>query len=279
MNRTRPRISIITSVLNAASTIRRELESIEQQSYEDLELVIMDGGSADGTVEILREFDHLISYWESKPDRGIYHAWNKALEHITGDWICFLGADDYLWSSEALSQMVPHLEKALGKVRIVYGNLNIVDSNESVALTLGEPWYVAGPRFRHNLSIPHPGMFHHRSLFEQLGRFDESFKIAGDYEFLLRELLSNDARFVEGIVVVGMQERGESDLPENAVATLKEVLRAQHIHGITKVPNWLSLRLLKERIRWWLTILMNYRAALSVVNTYRRLMGRPKLPR
>jgi len=255
------------------------LESIEQQSYEDLELVIMDGGSADGTVEILREFDHLISYWESKPDRGIYHAWNKALEHITGDWICFLGADDYLWSSEALSQMVPHLEKALGKVRIVYGNLNIVDSNESVALTLGEPWNMAGPRFRHNLSIPHPGTFHHRSLFEQLGRFDESFRIAGDYEFLLRELLSNDARFVEGTVVVGMQERGQSDLPENAVVTLKEVLRAQHIHGITKVPNWLSLRLLKERIRWWLTILMNQRAALSVVNTYRRLIGRPKLPR
>lgn len=279
MNESRPKISIITSVLNAAGTIQRELDSIARQSYEEWELIVIDGGSTDGTVEILQKNDHLITYWESKPDRGIYHAWNKALDHVTGDWICFLGADDYLWNGDVLSEMAPHLEAQLGSYRLVYGSLNLVDTNGSVVFRLGEPWSEAGPRFRENLSIPHSGILHHKSLFEIHGRFDESFKIAGDYEFLLRELKANDAYFVEGVAVAGMQERGRSDRPENAVATLKEVLRAQRKHGLVKTPNWLSLRLFRERVRWLLTLLLGPKAALAVVNAYRSLMGKPKLPR
>jgi glycosyltransferase involved in cell wall biosynthesis len=107
-----PKITVIVAVFNGSATLRRCLKSICSQSYSNQELIVMDGGSSDDSVKIIQQNSHRIAYWESKPDRGIYHAWNKALSHATGEWICFLGSDDYFWQDDVLEKMVPALRIA-----------------------------------------------------------------------------------------------------------------------------------------------------------------------
>jgi Glycosyltransferases involved in cell wall biogenesis len=84
-----PLFTIIVAVLNSKETLERCIESVNSQTYPYKELIIKDGGSTDGTVEILKNNDDKIAYWESSPDHGIYHAWNKALQYARGEWICF----------------------------------------------------------------------------------------------------------------------------------------------------------------------------------------------
>ena len=86
-----PLLTIIVAVFNGAKTLERCIDSVVQQTWPYKELIIMDGGSTDGTVDLLKRYDSKIKYWESRPDRGIYHAWNKALDHAEGEWICFIG--------------------------------------------------------------------------------------------------------------------------------------------------------------------------------------------
>src|SRR4051812_6739568 len=98
------RISVIVASFNAAKTIERCIDSFARQTYPNRELIVMDGASKDDTVEILKNRTQDITYWESQKDRGIYHAFNKAVDRTTGDWICFLGADDYFPEPEALEK-------------------------------------------------------------------------------------------------------------------------------------------------------------------------------
>ncbi|MEQ1667696.1 MAG: glycosyltransferase [Sulfuriferula sp.] len=91
-----PLISIIIAVYNGKATLQQCIDSVVQQTYSNKELIIIDGGSKDGTVELLEENRNKFSYWESEPDRGIYNAWNKGLTQAKGEWICFLGADCFI---------------------------------------------------------------------------------------------------------------------------------------------------------------------------------------
>ena len=92
-----PLFTIIIAVFNGAKTLQQCIDSVAQQSYPNKQLIIIDGGSTDGTVELLQANDQSISYWVSEPDAGIYNAWNKGLKQANGEWICFLGADDYFY--------------------------------------------------------------------------------------------------------------------------------------------------------------------------------------
>ena len=116
-------ISIVIATYNAEETIRRCLESVVNTKAEgyELDIIVIDGGSTDGTVEIVGSFAHLLGYWESAPDRGIAHAWNKGVSHANGDWIIFLGADDYLWRSDSLEKIAPLLANMANLTKIVSG--------------------------------------------------------------------------------------------------------------------------------------------------------------
>src|SRR3990172_6849742 len=100
-----PLISIIVAVYNGKATLQQCIDSVAQQTYPNKELVIIDGGSNDGTVELLEKNRSKFSYWISEPDRGIYNAWNKGLVQAHGEWVCFLGADDYLWDATVLGRI------------------------------------------------------------------------------------------------------------------------------------------------------------------------------
>jgi len=240
------------------------------------ELIIMDGGSTDSTVEILRQNDDKIKYWESAPDKGIYHAWNKALSHANGDWVCFFGADDLFWDSNVLSKVAPHLDRAYPAVRVVYGKLGLINARGELIYRIGISWDKFREKFRQGACIPHPATMYHKSLFEDHGYFDESFSIAGDYEFLLRELKYSDAFFLTGITMAAMQQGGVSSKPAQTILSLREVRRAMAINGY-EAPGvrWL-FAYAKVGLRMCLWRIMGDRLTRHVLDLGRQLVGQPR---
>jgi glycosyltransferase involved in cell wall biosynthesis len=192
-----PLISIIIAVLNGAVHLQRTIGSVLKQAYPYKELVIIDGGSTDGTVDIIKAYSQALAYWESKPDRGIYHAWNKALDHTRGDWVYFLGADDYFCHSNVLKDIVPYLIVDSSETRVVYGRVNQVAENGNIIGAFGDHWERLGKSFKSVMSLPHQGVFHHRSLFELHGRFDEfqTFRTHANffwcYDFMFHNIISS----------------------------------------------------------------------------------------
>lgn len=227
-----PHATFVIAVYNAARTIARCLDSIAAQTYMSRELIVIDGGSTDGTVEILRRHADQLSFWISEPDSGVYNAWNKGLAHARGEWIWFIGADDYLWTPDSLERLVREGDRVFPRTRIVYGRVGFVSSSGALIDTFGQPWAEIRSEFQNRMALPHPAVLSHRSLFAEQGFFNESFRISGDYEWLLRELKDGDAQFVDGPFVVGMQAGGMSSQASRGMQIFSETARAQEIHGL-----------------------------------------------
>ena len=226
-----PLISILIATRNAARDLPRCLDSIRRQSFREFEVIAMDGASTDGTVDILKASVDVVSAWRSEPDAGTYSAWNKALALAKGEWICVLGADDWLWDESALERLLPQLRAALPAYRIVYSRVRQVDARGRVIAELGRPWEEAKASFRSHVCLPHPGLMHHRSLFAA-GGFDERFQLAGDYEFLLRELKTADALYVPS-VTAGMSFGGRTTSPEHFLRMYGEIALGLRMHGLS----------------------------------------------
>ncbi len=273
---TLPTITVVVATHNNMETVQQCIDSVALQTYPDKELIIIDGGSTDGTVDLLKANQQVIAYWVSEPDRGIYHAWNKGLTRAGGDWICFLGADDHFWDRYVLTKMAEELAKLPVEIRVAYGQIMLLSGAGEGLYAIGEPWERLKQRFLKSMCIPHPGMMHRRSLFEQHGGFDESFRIAGDYELLLRELKTTDAAFIPSLVTVGMRQgRGESSHPTATLRVLQETRRAQRMHG-QRLPSrsWL-FSVTKVYLRLLLWHVFGEPIARKTLDFGRRLMGQP----
>ena len=230
--RKQPSISIIVAVYNGAQTLQQCISSVASQTYSNKELIVIDGCSKDGTTELLDANQKNLTYWISEPDRGIYDAWNKGLKHATGDWILFLGADDYLYNERVLEVLVPFLQNLPSTVHVAYGQVLIVNKAGEALYAIGQSWPTIKKKFRQVMCIPHTGAMHHRSLFEQHGNFDDSYRIAGDYEFLLRELKHTDAFFIQDCIVAAMRVGGVGSDPSNGIQIMRETRRAAYTHGM-----------------------------------------------
>ena len=265
-----PLISVVVATRDAAARLPRCLDSLRRQAFRDFEVIVMDGGSSDGTVELLKAAGDVVGAWRSEPDRGIYGAWNKGLALARGEWICFLGADDWLWDERALERLAAPLRAAPAACRVVYSRLRQLAPDGRVAEELGEPWAQAKARFRSYACLPQPGLMHRRALFEAHGRFDESFQLAGDYELLLRELKSGDALYVPE-VTVGMALGGKTSSPEHFFALHREIARALAMHGLApprlRWAFWTASAWCYDRVR----ALFGDRAARRLADLYRVL--------
>lgn len=270
-----PLITIIIAVFNGAKTLQQCIDSVAQQSYPNKELIIIDGGSKDGTVDLLKANSEKINYWVSEPDNGIYNAWNKGLAQANGDWICFLGADDFFWNTQVLEQMSEQLAKLTSDIRVAYGQIMLLNSDSKPLYLVGEPWVKVKESFKHKMSIPHQGVMHRDSLFDLHGKFDESFSIVGDYELLLRELKVGDAAFMPNVIVTGMRQGGISSNPKLSLVILREVRRAQIMHGqILPSRIWL-LALMRVYIRMFLWMVLGESLTRKALDFGRRIMGLP----
>ncbi len=270
-----PLISIIVAVFNGAKTLQQCINSVSKQTYPNKELIIIDGGSNDGTVDLLMANQAQISYWISEPDLGIYNAWNKGLTQAQGEWICFLGADDFFWDLQVLEQISAHLEKLPESIHVAYGQSMLVSDDCKNLYSVGEPWEKIKARFMQVMCINHQGVLHRRSLFEKHGKFDESFQITGDYELLLRELKTSDAFFIPDIIIVAMRQGGISSKPDNTLLAMRELRRAQRMHG-RPLPGWIwSMAMIRVYIRLLLWNLIGEQATRKLIDFGRRMTGRP----
>jgi glycosyltransferase involved in cell wall biosynthesis len=216
-SRSLPKISVIVAVLNGKDHLQRCIDSYVRQTHPNKELIILDGGSSDGTVDIIRQNESSIAFWRSCQDRGIADAWNAGLARATGDWVIFHGSDDRFSSVDAIESIVPFLDPTLD---LVYGKL-VFEGGPFSGVEIGAEWDER--HFRRRMTTPHPASFLNKNLFRELGEFDETFTIALDYEFLLRKSELR-ARFVNRTVSI-MEANGVS--MTSRTKSLMEARRAQ----------------------------------------------------
>ena len=212
-----PFVSIIVAVKNGAATIQRCLDSVREQKYPHRELIVIDGGSGDRTPQILNANAVHLADWESEPDRGIYHAWNKGVARARGEWICFFGADDRYAAPDSLARLADLDD---GRIDLILAKMALVDASGRVTRVIGKPW--CWEQMKRFPDIAHPGMLHRRTLFERYGLFDERYTIAGDYEFLMRLGSSTRAAFVPEVLV----RAGEGGISRTLVRQVLDEVRA-----------------------------------------------------
>lgn len=200
-----PKLSIIVATWNAAKTLERCLDSITAQTFPAWELLIRDGGSTDTTQSIIEKHQSTVTWWESAPDNGIYDAWNLALAHARGEYVCFLGADDALHAPDTLETLFSAIGN--GAYGLITSRGMLRDDRWQPTHPVGAPWSEA--KLPRRIRLCHPGLLHHRSLFTRFGGFNTRYRIAADFEFLLR--LPSDIRTLDvPSITVDIQDQGVS---------------------------------------------------------------------
>jgi len=179
-------ISIITVVLNSEDSIEKTIQSVIQQSYKDVEYIIIDGGSTDRTTEVIKEYADHIAYWSSKPDFGISNAFNKGLAKATGDLIGIINAGDILLEDALLSIYNAFTENNFD---YLYGNSVIKDLN-NIELRVSRPAKVVGFPYG-GMPFQHSTLYTTKKVFDSVGNYNINYKTAMDFEFLLRVLKMN----------------------------------------------------------------------------------------
>jgi len=275
----KPFITIITSTYNAQETIERCLASVESQSFSRLEHIIVDGGSVDGTVECIRAHaqgkDSRVSWWISEPDGGIYNAWNKALPHINGEWVQFLGADDYLHAPDTMELVSQILEETPAEIDVAYGKVALFSKDGEIRAWYGNPWNETKHSFFHGKCLPHQGVFQRsQTFFEQKG-FDEQFRVLGDYDMLLRVLKKDEVLFMD-LPVTMMQMGGISSNPAWTVTAGYETYQALQKNGYGSFAHYLKYYLKFRGIE----IMYNYFPKFTVYirNMVRKWNGDDLIP-
>ena len=242
----RKKISIIISVLNGASVLENCLNSIINQNFDDYEIVIIDGGSVDGTVKILEKYSHKIDYWKSEKDFGVFDAWNKGLDKASGEWICFLGSDDVLLQ-DGLSKYITKAD--FPAVNFVSSRVMMVDDEGANVGSIGKPWDFYAQSA--GMTVVHCGALHHRSLFDEYGTFDPTYKLSGDFDFLLRVGRNIKANFLNDITV-NMCDTGQSrvQVKEVVLETSRILYKHPEFGRLYGVKHFISahLRSLVRRI-------------------------------
>jgi glycosyltransferase involved in cell wall biosynthesis len=177
------KISLITVVYNAQSSIKRCIESVVAQNYTNIEYIIIDGGSTDGTLQIIEQYKPYITIFLSETDKGIYDAMNKGIKLATGDIVGTLNSDDFFADNDVLSNIARAFEQ--NKTDIVYGNLDYIDMQGYVTRKWKSGVYKVG-LFNWGWMPPHPTFYVKRLLFEQLGAYNLQYGTASDYELMSR---------------------------------------------------------------------------------------------
>ncbi len=227
------KISLITVSFNSGATIRDTIESIRSQNYPNIEYIVVDGNSKDGTVEIIKSFESEIDKWISEPDKGIYDAMNKAIRMTTGDAVGILNSDDFYSATNIISQVAAAFNDVT--VDAVFGDLVFVDPSnlkKVVRKYSSAKWHP--DKFARGFMPAHPTFFVRRKYYEQIGLFKTDYKIAADYELLIRFLYVHKLKYKYlPINMVTMRKGGVSSngIMSNIILN-DEIIRGCRENGI-----------------------------------------------
>lgn len=228
------KVSIITATYNSEKTLQDTLISVESQTYQDIEYIVVDGLSTDGTLDLVKRISSRVTKIVSEKDKGIYDALNKGVEMATGDIIGFIHSDDILARSDIIEKVVSEFERS--GAALVYGDLVFIDRNN---INRTKRYWRSGSFKKRKISFgwapPHPSVYMKKSLYRDDGLFDIDFRIAADYDQMLRVLKRDDIKvsYLKD-VIVKMRLGGESTKVENAVSSTREIIAIMKKHSI----NW-----------------------------------------
>jgi glycosyltransferase involved in cell wall biosynthesis len=226
-------LSIATITLNSEKTLRDTISSVRQQTYPNIEYLIVDGGSTDATLEIIEGQQKHLSRWISEKDDGIYDAMNKAVKMASGDVVGLLNSDDVYASNDVLSRVMQIFE-AESQVDMVYGDLVYVDPEDiQKEIRLWTTKDLDANFFSDGLVPPHPTLFVRRKVYEH-HQFIKTFQYAADYEFMLRTLHKEKikSRYLP-MVMVRMRLGGQTSKSwRDVLKGNLEIMKAWRLNGL-----------------------------------------------
>ena len=245
------KISIITITYNSAKTVQRALASVQEQTYPDIEHIIVDGASTDGTREIIEAYaaKHKSVRWVSEKDNGIYDALNKGIGMATGDVIGFLHSDDKLYSPDSIGQIAAAFQTS--ETDVVYGDLQYCNGQRVVRRWKSNDFH---PRaLKYGWMPPHPTVYVRSKVYQEVGLYDDLFHISADYDMILRIFTAGyQTRYIPE-VLVSMETGGASN--RNAKARLSKtqedflVLKKNHVGAGLLTVACKQLRKIRQFLR------------------------------
>jgi len=179
------KISIITVTCNAETTIENSIKSVVNQTYPDIEYIIIDGASTDKTFDIIQKYNDKLAYFISEPDNGIFNAMNKGIKVSTGDVLYFLNANDYLFDEKIIENAISFLKKT--KAKIIFGDMSFIEENgqekeRRIYSDVDKLFFI-------NECICHQGIFYKREIFDKCGLYDENYKLTADYNLNVKAII------------------------------------------------------------------------------------------
>lgn len=220
------KLSIVTINYNNAAGLLRTIESVIDQDWKDFEYIIIDGGSSDESVEIIKRYENHISKWVSEKDSGIYSAMNKGIDRAVGEYCLFLNSGDFLIDPKSLERAFSH------RVEADVVSFSIVNTDRVVSYYKRPPKIISLYTFLYG-ELPHPSSFIKRELFVKIGRYDERYRIISDWCFFVDALIINNASYQEYDDVLSVFDRSGISISTN----FPEMTRAeQHDYLAQKFP-------------------------------------------
>lgn len=195
----KPLVSIITVVFNGEKYLERTIQSVIDQTYDNVEYIIIDGRSTDSSIDIIKKYENKIDYWVSEPDEGVYYAMNKGIELVFGDWVNFMNCGDIFKNCQVLSSL---FSIGIGsEIELVYGRATIENKIFQTNKIIGRE-VSSIQDFYEGMPICHQATFHNICAFKKHGLFNESYRIAADYEWLCRFFENNSkaTKYIDFIV-------------------------------------------------------------------------------
>lgn len=244
------KISIITVSYNSSKTIRDTIESILIQSYKNIEYIIVDGLSKDDTVSIIKEYEPKLNSklrWISEKDNGLYDAMNKGIRMATGDIVGIINSDDFYHKNNIISKIAQAFQQP--DVEAVFADVRFVNpDNLDKTIRYYSSKNFTPKRFRYGFMPAHPTFFTYKKFFDEFGYYKTDYKIAADYELLIRFLHTNKLKYKYlPLDVMKMRIGGASTASiKSNILLNKEIVRACSENGI---KTWLPLLFLKYIIK------------------------------